>query len=234
MKTVLFDLDGTLLPMEQEEFIRGYFGAIATKLAAHGYEPQSLIEGIWAGTAAMIKNDGSVTNEEVFWNRFCQLLGPERRKDEPIFANFYRNEFQFVALSCGFDKRAAEIIAYLKAQGCRIVLATNPIFPAVGTYSRIQWAGLEASDFDWITTYENSHYCKPNPAYYHEILNAIGESPENCIMVGNDVTEDMIAKDLGMEVFLLTDCLINKQELDIRDYPQGSFPALLNWLKKHI
>jgi len=35
MNTVLFDLDGTLLPMDQEAFIRLYFGALTQKFAAH-------------------------------------------------------------------------------------------------------------------------------------------------------------------------------------------------------
>lgn len=234
MKTVLFDLDGTLLPMDQEEFIKAYFGGLATKLVPYGYDPQKLIEGIWAGTKAMVTNDGSMTNEARFWQTFAALFHEDVRRDEPFFDEFYRNEFQFVALSCGHDNRTAEIIRYLKEQGCRLVLATNPIFPAVGTKSRMKWAGLTESDFELVTTYENSRHCKPNPNYYRDILAAIGEEAENCIMVGNDVTEDMVAKSLGMEVFLLTDCLINNEGQDISQYPNGSFPELLQWLKAHI
>ncbi len=234
MKTVLFDLDGTLLPMDQEEFVKAYFGGLATKLVPYGYEPNGLIKAIWAGTAAMVKNDGSATNETVFWNTFCGLMGEECRKDEPIFDEFYRKEFQFVALSCGHDQRAAQTVRFLKNRGCRLVLATNPIFPAVGTHSRMKWAGLEASDFELVTTYENSRHCKPNPDYYRDILAALGLEATDCIMVGNDVTEDMVAKELGMEVFLLTDCLINKENKDISQYPNGSFPQLLQWLEAHI
>lgn len=65
--TVLFDLDGTLLPMDQEVFVKAYFGSLAKKLAPHGYDPQTLIAGIWEGIAAMVKNDGSKTAEEAFW-----------------------------------------------------------------------------------------------------------------------------------------------------------------------
>lgn len=234
MKTVLFDLDGTLLPMDQDVFIKAYFGGLATKMAPYGYEPQTLIKGIWAGTERMIQNDGSRSNEKAFWDGFEAFVGENCRKDEPIFDDFYHNEFRFVSASCGFDSRSAEIIAYLKKQGCRVVLATNPIFPAIATRNRIQWAGLQESDFEWITTYENSSYCKPNPKYYWEILQRIGEKPENCIMVGNDVTEDMIARELGMDVFLLTDCVINKQNSDISQYPNGSFDQLLAYLKRTI
>ena len=234
MKTVLFDLDGTLLPMDQDVFIKAYFGGLATKMVPYGYEPQTLIKGIWAGTERMIQNDGSRTNEEAFWNGFEAFVGENCRKDEPIFDDFYRNEFRFVAASCGFDSRSAEIIAYLKKQSCRVILATNPIFPAIATRNRIQWAGLQEHDFERITTYENSSFCKPNLKYYWEILQKIGETPENCIMVGNDVTEDMIARELGMDVFLLTDCVINKQNADISQYPNGSFDQLLAYLKRTI
>lgn len=234
MKTVLFDLDGTLLPMDQDVFIKAYFGGLATKMVPYGYDPQTLIKGIWAGTEKMIKNDGSQTNEEVFWQGFEALVGENCRKDEPIFDDFYHNEFRFVASSCGFNVKTAEIIKYLKDQGCRVVLATNPIFPAIATRNRIQWAGLQETDFELVTTYENSSFCKPNPSYYLDILQRIGESPENCIMVGNDVTEDMIAREIGMDVFLLTDCIINKQNKDISQYPNGSFDELLDYLKKSI
>ena len=234
MKTVLFDLDGTLLPMDQDNFLKAYFGGLATKLVPFGYEPNQLIKAIWSGTAAMVNNDGSMTNEERFWQSFCAMFGDNARNDEPIFDDFYHNEFRFVSVSCGKTERAQQIISWLKQQGCRVVLATNPLFPAIATGKRMEWAGLKAADFELVTTFENSSYCKPNPAYYRQILQAIGETPENCIMVGNDVTEDMMARDLGMDVFLLTDCMINKENKDISQYPHGSFDALQEFLQAHI
>ena len=50
-------------------------------------------------------------------------------------------------------------------------------------------------------------------------------------MVGNDVTEDMVAEETGMHVFLLTDCLINKGGKDISAYPRGSFLQLLDHIQ---
>ena len=98
--------------------------------------------------------------------------------------------------------------------------------------SRIRWAGLEPEDFELYTTYENIGYCKPNPDYYREILRRIGLAPEECMMVGNDVGEDMIAETLGMRVFLLTDCLINKTGEDIGKYPNGGFNELLQAVRE--
>lgn len=77
VKTILFDLDGTLLPMDQDKFTKAYFKALTEKLVPHGYDPDALIKGIWAGTASMVRNDGQKTNEAVFWNAFAVIFGKE-------------------------------------------------------------------------------------------------------------------------------------------------------------
>lgn len=230
INTILFDLDGTLLPMDQEKFVNGYFKMLAAKLAPYGYEPQQLINAILAGIKAMIKNDGSQLNEDAFWKRFVEIYGDKVLADKPVFEDFYKNEFQDARSFCGFNPKAAETVRLLKDKGYRVVLATNPLFPSIATESRIRWAGLEPSEFDLYTTYENTSYCKPNLDYYRDILKRINCRPEECLMVGNDVGEDMVVEALGMQVFLLTDCLINTQKKDITAYPHGSFEQLLSML----
>lgn len=230
IKTILFDLDGTLLPMDQECFTKGYFSRLVKKIAPLGYEPQKLIDAVWRGTAAMVKNDGTVTNEEAFWLAFCGIYGDKAVKDRPVFDEYYVKEFMDVKNDCGFNERSAETVKKLKDMGFRLVLATNPIFPATATEGRIKWAGLDRNDFLYCSTYENSHYCKPNPKYYKEILNKLSLKPEECLMVGNDVTEDTAAEKVGIKVFLLIDCLINKDGTDISRYPHGSFDELMNYI----
>jgi FMN phosphatase YigB (HAD superfamily) len=232
VKVVLFDLDGTLLPMDQEDFIKAYFGGLAKMLAGIGYDPEKLVNAIWACTGAMIKNNGEGTNEETFWRNFEGFFGEKVREDEPYFEEFYHTDFQKVADVCGFAPQAAEVIGALQKAGIRRALATNPLFPAIATHSRIRWAGMQPEDFELVTTYENSSYCKPNLKYYEEVLAKIGVAPEECLMVGNDVGEDMITERLGMKVFLLTDCLINKDNVDISKYPNGSFGELMLYLKE--
>lgn len=231
IKAIFFDLDGTLLPMDQDEFLKAYLGGLAKKMAPHGYAPDLLVKAIWKGTGAMVMNDGSTRNDEAFWNTFSAIFGRDTRVDEPVFEEFYHNEFQAVSKVCGCDPRAAEAIREIKAMGYRVVLATNPLFPSIATYSRARWAGLDPADFEFITTYENSYHCKPNPDYYQEILDKLDLKGEECVMVGNDVGEDMIAENLGMKVFLLTDCLINKDNKDISVYPNGSYPELLDYIR---
>ena len=232
LTTVLFDLDGTLLPMDQETFAKEYFGRISAKLAPQGYEPRKLVETIWRGTGAMVENNGSKTNEEVFWEVATTAYGDRIIKDKHLFDEFYEEEFGKIKTVCGHHPAAAEIVHGLKEKGYRVVLATNPIFPARATQWRIQWAGLQPEDFELYTTYENSSYCKPNLDYYRQILDKLHLVPEECMMVGNDAGEDMIAKQLGMQVFLLTDCLINKAGADISQYPHGDFAQLDAYLKE--
>lgn len=233
--TVLFDLDGTLLPMDQEKFVNAYMGLLAKKMAPYGYDPKHLIAAVWAGTQAMVENDGKKTNEEVFWADFCHLFGADARKDEPLFAEFYASEFAHTRTVCGFAPEAAEILELLKEKGVTVALATNPLFPEIATRQRIRWAGLEHGDFALVTTYENSRHCKPNPDYYREVLEKLGKTPETCLMVGNDVGEDMLpARSLGMKVFLLTDCLINKPGADPGEFPHGSFSGLKEFLLNNL
>ena len=229
--TVLFDLDGTLLPMDQEAFVRDYLKRMAVKLAPYGYEPERLTKAIWAGTGAMVKNNGQISNEDLFWQVFNDVMGRDCRADEPLFLDYYHNEFQNVKEVCGFAPEARLMISTLQSAGKRVVLATNPLFPAIATQSRAKWAGLNPEDFALITTYENSAFCKPNPDYYREILGKLNLKPEECLMVGNDVQEDMVARSLGMEVFLLTDCIINRDGTDISQFPHGGFDRLLEHLR---
>lgn len=234
LTTVLFDLDGTLLPMEQEKFMQAYLGGLAAKLAPYGYEPKPLIKALWDGTMAMYQNDGKRTNEEVFWTVFADKLGPEILNYQDVLIDFYKNEFQQVRHACGFDPDTAGAVEKLKQMGLRVVLATNPLFPAIATESRIRWAGLEPGDFELYTTYEDSHFCKPNPAYFQEILDKLGLQAEECLMVGNDAGEDTAAEKLGIPVYLLPACLINKDSRDLSHYPQGTVTDLVEYVKTLI
>lgn len=231
MNTVLFDLDGTLLPMIQEEFVNGYLEKLCAKMAPLGFEPKKLVQAVWAGTSAMYKNDGSVTNCDCFWNCFANVLDPQIRQYEADFEAFYRTEFQEAVCFTRPTSLAHEVIETLKQKGYHLVLATNPLFPQIATYSRIKWAGLSVTDFEWITTYENCSYCKSNLRYFEEILHTLHKTPQECLMVGNDVNEDMVAQKLGIDTYLLTDYIINPEQKDISHYKTGTFEDLLSFVQ---
>lgn len=232
LKYVFFDLDGTLLPMDQEIFIKKYFGLLARKMLPHGYESDKFIRTIWESTKRMVMNNGEKTNEEVFWDHFKDVYGESAENDKSILDDFYRNEFLEVQSVLPCDPDAVAAVKKIKEMGLKTVLATNPLFPSMATEHRIRWAGFELDDFEFYTTYENSSTCKPNPAYYREVLERAGALPEESLMVGNDVQEDMIAEKLGMKVFLLPKMLINRDGTDISAYPCGDFNDLLNYIER--
>lgn len=230
IKAVLFDLDGTLLPMDQEDFIKAYFGSLAKKLVPYGYNPDTFVPAIWAGTKAMMKNDGIRTNEQAFWQTFADMLGEHVYNDVELFEDYYNNEFGAVKSICGFCPQAKDVIDAVKAKDLVPVLATNPLFPQVATKNRIRWAGLDPEDFALYTTYEDYSWCKPSLEYYKEILAKLGLKGEECAMVGNDVEEDMVTQQLGMKTFLLTDCIINSKDKDISAFEHGGFDQLIAFI----
>lgn len=224
--TILFDLDGTLAPFLQDEFIEAYFAALTARLKPMGYDPRALIDALWKGTADMIANDGSATNRQMFWERFTSLLGIQALGLEPILEDFYAQDFDLVRAVLRERPDHGPLLRSLREKGYTLVLATNPIFPRAAVETRLRWVGLTAEDFSYITTYENSRRCKPNPGYYRDILQQIDVQPSDCLMVGNNPVDDMSAAQAGLNVFLVTDCIENPKGLPIDPYPNGTFADL--------
>ena len=230
IKAVLFDLDGTLLPMNEEEFKKVYFGAVYQKVKHFGYKPEDLVNAIWFGTKAMVKNDGTMPNEERFWEAFSTIYPDSRKRDEKEFNDFYHNDFPKLAFGCAMPIQplAAPFIKELKNRGYEVIIASNPIFPVVATKARMVWAGLNPDDFIDITSYENSSFAKPNLKYYEMILERNNLKPDEVIMIGNDVREDMIVNKLGIDSYLITDCLLNLDNEDINKYKHGTFKEIMD------
>lgn len=230
--TVLFDLDGSLLPMDQDQFVKLYMEALGRTFAPRGFEPKRLTGSVWRGVEAMIQNDGSIKNRERFWRVFSESMDRNMEEQEPHFLRFYENEFGEAKAATGYSEFSAKAVRLLKEKGYTVILATNPLFPAVATYRRMRWAGLLPEDFDLVTTYEEERYCKPNLNYYRSILERFGKEPGQCLMVGNDVDEDMCVLSLGMSGYLLTDCLINRKKSALDGFLSGSLSGFYDYAKE--
>lgn len=233
IKAVLFDLDGTLLSMDQDHFIKTYMGALASFISPFGYDPEAFCKALWMGTGAMIKNNGEKKNEDVFWETFSSCFPlMDVKGDIAHFDEFYMTRFDSIKDKVStFEPMSLKVVETAKEQGLRVILATNPLFPSIATEKRMAWAGFDVSDFEFFTSYENSTYSKPALGYYEEILSKAGLSPKECLMVGNDVSDDMVAEKLGMKVFLLTPRLINKENTDISAYPNGGYEELIDYIR---
>ena len=230
-KAILFDLDGTLLHMDLERFTKGYFGLLTQVMARHGYEPDRLIAALMTGIRAMGSGDGTKTCEQLFWDDAVQTLGESSRSDIPLFDAFYRNEFREAKRFTEPDPALAQAaVRAAHAHAQKVALATNPLFPFCAIEERLAWLGLTPADFDLVTSYETSRFSKPNPAYFAEVASALGVAPADCLMIGNDVGEDILpSAACGMDTLLITDCMLNPRQLPYRSVETtlAGIPAVL-------
>ena len=231
MKNIFFDLDGTLLALDAEEFTREYFNKISekTKCAEKG---KYLTKSIWDSTTSVVENkDKEKTNEQCFLEAFREKIDNVDEAME-MLEDFYRNEFTELKSLAKSNKIAKKSVELLKQKGYTLVVATNPLFPKKVIIERIRWADLCPDDFKFITSYENMHYCKPHLEYYEEILEHIGGNAEETMMVGNDVQEDIVSGKLGIKTFLLNDYTIDRKEPSYTPDYVGNFEDLYKLIEK--
>ncbi len=195
--------------------------------------PEVLIEKLMKSTTDMIKNDGKRTNKDVFTDSFMKMV--EIDDEEGLmgrFDNFYRDKFPDLKNHFELDNKAEQLINLLKKADYDLVIATNPLFPRAAITERIRWAGLDPADFCYITSYENMHFCKPDPGFFRELLDKLNLKASECIMIGNDMEEDIIAGKLGFTTFLVDDFKIDRNTNSINPDWQGSFRELIDYFKK--
>lgn len=209
-KTALFDLDGTLLPVDLDFFFKRYVEAV-TPHFAHIIPPEKFTKALWDATHAMVNNlDPEVRNDEAFARVFEPAVGYPWRKLWRIFEKFYNFEFPKLRKFVPNSRIAQEIVEACVNNGWQIVLATNPVFPEVAIRERMKWCKIDGFPWRFVTTLHNMHFCKPHLEYYQEICRFLKLDPRKCVMIGNDVQEDMVAKKLGMKTFLVEDFLIDR------------------------
>ena len=229
INTILFDLDGTLLRFTQKAFIDAYFGELSKVFNRMGLDVEQSVKAVWAGTRSMVLNDGGCFNSKRFWDAFGETMGLGAEQVDKVEAacdSFYANEFDSVKSIVEHSDIPNRIVRSLRQKGYKLILATNPLFPLCGVETRLAWCGIDPCCFSLITHYGNSKFCKPNIEYYKEILDKTGKEPHQFRMIGNNPAEDMIAAELGMEVFLVTDYMEDDSGTDITRYRRGSLVEL--------
>ncbi|MCL6631376.1 MAG: HAD family hydrolase [Alicyclobacillus herbarius] len=231
LTTLLFDLDGTLLPMDLDEFMRAYFEHLVPRIA-HVLDEKTAVREIWNATTAMIENEEpNKTNLTVLKERFLQATGLCEEQIWPLFDQFYEEGFRELRSYTSPTPLAREICQTAHEKGYQLVIATNPIFPERAIRHRMEWAGVGDIPFQLVTTLEDMHFCKPNPKYFVEIVDKLDVSPFSCIMFGNDVQEDGVAGKLGIETYLVTDCLIDHGRGHFEFTHQGSLADVLMFIR---
>lgn len=229
-RAIFFDLDGTLLPMELDEFLGAYFETIAKFVAAQGLDAKAFSAGLKAGIGAMAAHDGARTNFDAFWEAFFQHTDRDATKWEELLAGFYEHDFGAIGAGVVPNPAAAHAIETLAAKGYPLVLATMPMFPRRAVEWRLSWAGIDAARFGRITSFENSTSVKPKPTYYAENVAACDLVGEDVLMVGNNTVEDLAIQGLGADAFLVTDHLLDPSEgFDLAGVQHGTMEEFAAW-----
>lgn len=229
--TFLFDLDGTLLPMDFDKFMELYFYNLGKFF--HGkIDPKKLAESVMKATGYMIMTKNNQTNEEKFMEFFGSLIEGDLEEYKEGFRLFYDSLFEDVRPSTYQSEYMIKSVQLLKDKGYEVVVATNPLFPIQANYHRIRWAGFDKSDFSYISSFEENKFCKPHIEYYQEVLNAINKTPENCYMVGNDIHDDLPAQMLGIPTYIIKDCMLNQRKLENTADYNGTYQEFYEFVKK--
>lgn len=228
-RAVFFDMDGTLLGMEIEEFLHAYFKDIAGFVARRGKNVDAFLAGFKAGTVAMGAHDGTLTNADAFWNEFFRHVDGVRDEWIPMLDEYYETEFGKVGEGVQVNPAAARAVNTLAEKGYPLVLATQPMFPEGAVLWRLRWAGVDAAPFVRMTRYDNSTAVKPKLAYYAENLAACGLRGEDVLMVGNNTIDDLSCAGLGADVHLVTDHLLNPANIDMNTVRHSTMEEFANW-----
>lgn len=202
MKAVLFDLDGTLLPTPFETIMHKYLTMLGSHLR-HWGDPKWLVGEVMKATETVIRGG---SQRQTNMDRFAEAFFASTGLDRAVWAEidrFYDEEFPKLRQETTKDPMAREVVQEAFGGGYQVVIATNPLFPTRAIEERLRWAGIEDFPYALVTTGENMHYCKPNPAYYAEIAQCIGTPPGDCLMIGDDPEQDGPAQTAGMDLLLL-------------------------------
>lgn len=230
-RAICFDLDGTLLPMDLDAFMKSYFEAIHDFVAAKGLDAGAFMEGLWAGTRAMLHHEDDRTNAEAFWETFLPFVDAKATDWEALLTEFYEGPFSTLGTTVEANPATATALATLQEKGYPLVLTTMPMFPPQAVQWRLRWAGAEAALFERLTTYDNSTSVKPKETYYAENLAALGLAGADVLMVGNNTVEDLAFMKLGADAYLITDWLLDPTEnFDLGSVKHGSMADFARWV----
>ncbi len=227
---VFFDLDGTLLPIDTHDFMRSYLASLGAFAAKMGINAERCTNAVLAGVKAMAQTTGEKSNHDVFWEAFAEASGFGETEAADMFERYYAGPFRQLGDGVQPNPHAARAVAALKSKGYRMAIATMPMFPLDAVHERIRWAGLDASDFEFVTDYETCNAVKPMRRYYEGCLARAGVSGSSALMVGNHTREDGLATSVGCDIYFVTDHLIESEEgLDVSEHKHGTMEEFSDW-----
>jgi FMN phosphatase YigB (HAD superfamily) len=213
--TLLFDLDNTLITFDEDTFILLYGKHVHKRFHLEIPSFEEFMKLFLKSAHAMLNKDPKdITNDEKFARDFSKATGLPSDLIIKRMLEFYANEFDNCAEVISTAPSAQKLLE-LAAQYFTLVAATNPLFPKVATKKRLRWGGIESPRIPWfeVTVSDNYSTAKPHLEYYQELLQKIDKTPEECLMIGNDKVNDMVAGKLGIKTFLVENGSNNQQKI---------------------
>lgn len=205
IKAILFDLDNTLIANPGLPFVQEYLRLGGEHFfKTWGYDGFSRVAMRILGALSGVRPDPQVTNSQLGTQMIAEAAGCEFDTTAVELQSFYSETYRSLQSCITQMPEAIRVVEKLQAEGYAIVIATNPIYPAVAIRQRLQWGGFspDLDKYSFVTHADNMHFVKPSSAYYAEILARIGLEPDEAIMVGDDRKNDIRpAAALGMHTF---------------------------------
>ena len=233
--TLLVDLDNTLLANEMAEFLPVYLNSLSKIFPR--WSREEFVKDLMAATQGMIRKDlPEATLEQAFDQVFYPSLGIDKVSMGSDLNRFYMNEFGDLGYLTQRRPEAIELVKHAFSEQWDVVVATNPIFPKIAIQKRLSWAGFaKSTPFKFITSFEDFHFAKPNPAYYAEILALLGCPDQPALMVGDSLEDDILpASKLGISGYLVTNHPVELPAGLDALIEQGPLKNILPWLTKNL
>jgi len=235
IQAILFDLDGTLLRAQMRDFVPQYLSGLSAYFADQ-VKPDQFIAELLTTIRGLIhhEGDGSMTNEERVYASMLHNFAISETAMRSSLGHFRLNGLETLREWIHPIPLAQEIISRCQKTSIPLVLATNPVFPRFVIQARMRWANLDENAFTYVTSYENSYYCKPQAKYFRGISDHLQISPENCLMVGNDLSHDLAAVAVGMQTYLVDTWLVDRKEAEWPCADRGDHSSLQQFLQQRL
>lgn len=227
----MIDLDGTLLDIEVTFFLGPMVEAM------HGcfedcLDRKTFKNGLFMGIEAIMTSPRlqGQTNQDGFTDTFSRLAGVDPVIVKERFDRFYDEIFPGLNGYARPREGASSFVEAADKKGYRLVLATNPIFPTNAVMERLKWAQVDPDLFEFIPGLETMGSCKPQIAYFKDLAQRLDIETGNCLMIGNDVQQDLPASDAGMGTFLVEGQVVDRGTGGFEPDARGGFGDLAELL----